>query len=92
MHLLLRVALAIEAAGVVNACWPLAWGVQSVFKIPDDPDLPALQNAAEAAGNGAAASRSAFPAAWAAQDSPAPLEGLLAPPAVQLHPKSATIL
>nr|AOW69272.1 silicon transporter alpha A [Stephanoeca diplocostata] len=37
MHILLRLMLLIEASGVVNACWPLAWGVDSLFGLEHDP-------------------------------------------------------
>jgi len=47
MYPLLRFALLVEATGVVNACWPLAWGMQSAFGIPDDPDMPTRQDAAQ---------------------------------------------
>lgn len=57
MYLLLRVALLVEGTGIVNACWPLAWGLQWLFGIPDDPDMPTLQQSedAKASVNAAAA-------------------------------------
>ena len=35
---LLQLMLLVEAAGIVNACWPLAWGLDKLFRIPTDPD------------------------------------------------------
>jgi hypothetical protein len=34
---LLRLMLLIEASGVVNACWPLSWGMSSLFGLEADP-------------------------------------------------------
>jgi len=37
MNILLRIMLAIEASGIVNACWPLAWGLDAAFGLQKDP-------------------------------------------------------
>lgn len=37
MNFLLRVMLLIEASGIVNACWPLAWGLESFCGLEKDP-------------------------------------------------------
>lgn len=34
---LLQLMLFIEATGVVNACWPLAWALDAIFNIQEDP-------------------------------------------------------
>lgn len=34
---LLQLMLLIEASGIVNACWPLAWALDALFKIEKDP-------------------------------------------------------
>jgi len=38
LYWLLRIMLLIEASGIVNACWPLAWLLDKTFQIPPDPD------------------------------------------------------
>jgi hypothetical protein len=38
MYWLLQLMLLVEASGIVNACWPLAWGLDKLFRIPTDPD------------------------------------------------------
>lgn len=35
---LLRIALLVEATGVVNACWPLAWGLDACFGCKKDSE------------------------------------------------------
>jgi len=37
MNGLLRLMLFIEATGIVNACWPLAWGMDRLFGLQKDP-------------------------------------------------------
>jgi hypothetical protein len=34
---ILHIMLAIEASGVVNACWPLSWGMSTLFGLKPDP-------------------------------------------------------
>jgi hypothetical protein len=34
---ILRIMLGIEASGVVNACWPLSWGMSRLFGLKPDP-------------------------------------------------------
>merc|ERR1712096_475607 len=34
---LLRVALVVEATGIVNSCWPLAWFFDALFGLRNDP-------------------------------------------------------
>jgi hypothetical protein len=41
MNWMLRVMLFTEASGLVNACWPLAWGLDWLLSIPADPDFDA---------------------------------------------------
>jgi hypothetical protein len=41
MNWMLHVMLWVEASGIVNACWPLAWGVDWLLSIPEDPDFDA---------------------------------------------------
>eukprot|EP00039_Didymoeca_costata_P006986 m.95182 g.95182 ORF g.95182 m.95182 type:complete len:539 (+) comp13482_c0_seq2:196-1812(+) len=36
MYGLLSVALVVEATGVVNSCWPLAWGLDRILKLQSD--------------------------------------------------------
>jgi hypothetical protein len=37
LNLLLRAMLLVEASGIVNACYPLAWGLDSALKLRKDP-------------------------------------------------------
>jgi len=37
MNWLLRLMLLIEASGIVNACWPLAWGTDRLLGLQPDP-------------------------------------------------------
>merc|ERR1712196_674112 len=37
LYLLLRVMLLIEASGIVNACWPLSYGLEALLRVPEDP-------------------------------------------------------
>jgi hypothetical protein len=39
MYGLLEIALAVEATGVFNSCWVLAWGMDAILKMPEDPDF-----------------------------------------------------
>jgi hypothetical protein len=41
MNWMLRVMLFTEASGLVNACWPLAWGLDWLLSIPADPNFDA---------------------------------------------------
>lgn len=37
LRALLRVALVVEATGIVNACWPLTWGIDRLLQLKPDP-------------------------------------------------------
>ena len=46
MYALLEIALAVEATGVFNACWPLSWAVGKLLGLKEDPELPSKAAAA----------------------------------------------
>nr|AOW69271.1 silicon transporter beta [Savillea parva] len=50
VYALLRIALMVEATGVVNSCWPLAWGLEALLGLRDDPVV--LDNNGGGATNG----------------------------------------
>lgn len=37
MHMLLKIALLVEATGAFNACWPLAWALDVCLRLRSDP-------------------------------------------------------
>merc|ERR1719285_53844 len=39
MYWLLVLMLFIETAGIVNACWPLAYFIEKIFGMEEDPEL-----------------------------------------------------
>jgi len=48
MYGLLKIAMAVEATGIVNSCWPLAWLLDALFglrKDPFDEETPAQTSA-----------------------------------------------
>merc|ERR1719461_48529 len=50
MYWLLVLMLFVEAAGIVNACWPLAYFIERVFDMDPDPPLVERKSAAELMG------------------------------------------
>lgn len=49
MYGILEIALAVDATGVFNSCWPLFWGVDRLLKLKEDPLLPPPAAAAASA-------------------------------------------
>merc|ERR1719499_429340 len=61
MYWLLCLMLFIEAAGFVNACWPLAYGLEKLFGMSPDPELVSRSAEIFAAGGGQATKKAEDP-------------------------------
>jgi len=59
MYWLLVLMLFIEAAGIVNACWPLCYFIERIFDMDPDPPLVERKSAAELMGQAAQTIRDA---------------------------------
>jgi len=62
MYWLLCLMLFIETAGFVNACWPLAYGLEKLFGMSPDPELVSRSAEIFAAGGGQATKKAEDPA------------------------------